>query len=364
MLIVLHDSLRELLQPDPQDQMVAALEHLASCCREGKHLLHGELQLLKALARYDPLSKPGRGLYKRLLNDATMAASLLDSFGVRIVVVNKPETHFTLPTEDRALFEVPLQYFKDSTKVQETVLLGENLNDAKFYHYLAHTALRKRTTTTTLHIECDTRGGGGDTTRHEFKHCRDTGRAILCLADGDKKFAKPEPGDTAGKILKEQNAAPALSEVYVLEVRDAENLIPQPIWDTALSQQATKLASIQAFRSKYPQLFPYFDVKKGLLPFEIPVQDPWPQFKRPTREEWFHQNPECHEVDRCPKAKKDDCSCRLIPGLGNKVLQQVLTHLENNRSRPDPFGQHFEGELAAIANKVLAWCVAPMPMRA
>ena len=347
--------------------MVAAFENLAGGRWEGKHLLYAGFGLLAALAQFQPLSQRSRDQFRSLLNNSDGLSGLTERFSHCIQLTNQVEKVIRFKDGNQTFFKMPLSEFVDSRIIQETVILGENLNDASLYEALGEVALSKSNMGGAVKLRCELRGGGGSTTVREFKNGQKSGRAILCIADGDRKWRGAGVGDTAKAILEAWDRQTKLSEVNVLEVRDAENLIPLKIFDEAIDDpdQRNRISAIRdRVAGEKAEVLDWLDIKEGLTPPHVPQHEPWISHLPWLQNHAWNWKEECRTEPVC--TRRDVCKCRLIPGLGDKILDRVLDILKIKTSakKAELFGADYDGELACIGDLTLAWCCGAMPSRA
>ena len=120
----------------------------------------------------------------------------------------------------------------------QCTLIGENLNDCKFYKLLAERYLHSqglKGIKLSLHNEL----GGGNTIDTVFKKCVEEDRNLtLCIVDSDMKHDRtkkypnhPKFGDTAIRLIKchdklKKSYNSCSFEIFCLDVHEIENLIP------------------------------------------------------------------------------------------------------------------------------------------
>ena len=90
MLIKIHKSLvsEEVNQNTFSEEIVIALETLASGRREGKHAVIAERETLKKISECKDLSKPTRDIYHKLYNTSAQFHAYLNAVTKYIEVIN------------------------------------------------------------------------------------------------------------------------------------------------------------------------------------------------------------------------------------------------------------------------------------
>lgn len=125
-----------------------------------------------------------------------------------------------LENPDSANHEVEYTFFNRTVSVQPTAFLCENLDDIKFYMKLV------RIYYPDTPIKAMRYHGGGDTTVDVFSYLKGLRVACLVILDSDIKYPGCKIGDTARKCLAKQKTASSYVEVKMLDVHEAENLVP------------------------------------------------------------------------------------------------------------------------------------------
>ena len=374
MLIRIDKSVVDLKDKDSlADEVILALEMLAAARREGKHAIIAERETLQALSQCKQLLKISRNIYLRLLNEFTKFRSLQSSVNTYVEVTNHCPEPNLVKISNKKILKVPPSFFNDSERIQKTILLCEHSNDALFYESVAKCYLRWNNRN--IYISCEYRGGGGSTLANEYKNIQNSrNRFCLCIADSDRIAPGSRLGSTANKVRSEDNNNCILTEVFILEVREIENLIPLEILSASWSGNKNredalmiceKILESSAFEMKF-----YLDLKqdtymKDLVCSSDPtVKDFWTTKIRQVLDvskgidEWCLSNWKC--------SSSDDCKCKIPSGFGPNILGNTLEFMQSNS--PHKLAKLVDGlhrlTWQAIGQEVVDWCFAESPIRA
>jgi hypothetical protein len=118
--------------------------------------------------------------------------------------------------------------------LQCAALVAENLNDSKFFVWIAR-AMGARLRPTDINegdevaLECV--AGGGSTTGQVYESKVQQGFPALCVVDADKKYPDGDPGDTASGVAQAERRLSAHPknpphEVVTLDAYTIENVVP------------------------------------------------------------------------------------------------------------------------------------------
>lgn len=236
--------------------------------------------------------------------------------------------------------------FEDPERVGRTILLGENLTDARLYRVFAEAFTAVQRWRCPLRFELD--GGGGSTIEKEFdERCQD-GRIVFAIADSDRRYPSGPEKNTAKNLRQALQNRPAYQRGEVLEVRSAENLLPLRIYEDALaphdSEQSQKLRLLNELHTKLPAhlhaWWRHIDVKAGITSDKL------------ARES--DENAYWTEILDCAQ-------CERINGLGSHCLERVVDWMERERDGrriANLLSLVTDASLNDLAGRLAAWGVA------
>ena len=170
-----------------------------------------------------------------------------------IVVLENPE-----PTKH----EVVYSFFCRTVAVLPAAFLCENLDDIKFYMKLVHLYYPQTP------IKAMRYHGGGDTTVEVLSYL--IGMQVICLVvlDSDIKYSGCKIGGTAKKCLAKAHKPTGYIEVKVLDVHEAENLVPISFMKQMACPSGKALLKKMTERGILNELI-YFDVKSGIQKCDV-----------------------------------------------------------------------------------------------
>lgn len=162
-----------------------------------------------------------------------------------------------LANPDPASHQVEYTFFNRTVSVQPTAFLCENLDDIKFYMKLV------RLYYPDTPIKAMRYHGGGNTTVDVFSYLK--GMQVVCLVilDSDIKYPGCKIGDTARKCLAKYKTPMGYIEVKMLDVHEAENLVPIAFMKQKACQGGKALLKRMTERGLLNTL-KTFDVKSGI----------------------------------------------------------------------------------------------------
>lgn len=240
MLIDLHDDVGDgLAELTARPAAVDALRCLALAHHEGKHFVTGNRGVLDALGRCRALGDASQAMYRHASRRLSDGHQLRARLRARIVVRATLEPGAPRVSEhpDKLVFTAPIADFVDSSRIQASRVLGENLDDAKIY-CAAAAAYLHRFGARDLVAHLRAHGGGGGTTAELFEaHSSET--PVLCIVDSDRKSAMAALGTTARAVQQARariHRRPTFvaADARVLGCHELENLIPAGLAIAAL----------------------------------------------------------------------------------------------------------------------------------
>lgn len=149
-------------------------------------------------------------------------------------------------------------FFSKSMATQPTSFLCENIEDVRFYMKL--TSIYYPNTP----IIANYYHGGGRTTDDMFYYLM--GRNVVCIVilDSDIKYPDCDYGETAKKCLKRYKKKLVNIELKVLDVHEAENLVPLAFMKThTYDKNGARFLEKMSQRGLLHYLR-YYDIKKGI----------------------------------------------------------------------------------------------------
>ncbi|MGK7933278.1 MAG: hypothetical protein AB4041_17860 [Microcystaceae cyanobacterium] len=319
-----------------------ALENLALTMREGKHLVVAETRTLKAILNHPTFKELGlnsQRIYLELFNNNDNYGTYLSYVSLYIEVIEpclSPQKIEPKKQNDKTIIQVPVSFFQDSEMIQKTILLCENQEDTKFYEIIGR-VYRTWMKFNIINFAFTPQGGGGSTIASEYESIQSRkSRFCLCIVDSDKLSPNSSEGKTAKGLLDKHDANSVTTELYLLKVREAENLIPYEILLQLLSRDKNKnsqyqtLSGIQAIENSEIRL--YVDIKEGTrLQTLFQSNDQnfksfWQNQLTPINNIGNSISLSCLRNWQCQNTA--NCNCEVMPSFGKNILSETLKEFD------------------------------------
>ena len=365
MLLLLHDTLTD--QSDDFFQNSAlAIENIAISAIEGKHILIGNRELLNRIAQFPFISRLSSASIMKCKQQLPEYARLQHLASDFIQISHDCHAHVTVSNNQR-IINLPIKSFNDSSIIQETILLGENLIDSTFFEIVAETfAFINKFGS--LKLRSEKRLGGGSTTPEVYKHIQDgNNRFCLCIIDSDKMYPLSNPGIIANKIQDIDDDNRPISRCIFLSCREAENMLSCKQLQLPLSCNDVRYNALERFtiiEQCNPEARFYIDIKQGLRfkdVFKFTKDHPFRQFWITCITDICRQNGirySCLDSDDC-FWEDDNCECTIMPGFGDDILEQVLDKLKYYSANKvsEMISGPVNDEWDRIGQIVFSWCL-------
>jgi hypothetical protein len=370
MLFVLHESLQQYLEGSgvERERAIVALENIATGRREGKHLLFATYETFTSLVQWSELSERARATYKRSRDRLPQKRTLRQNLVRRIEIVADSYGALLARTEGSTkVIQVPIHYFHDSSLVQQTVLLAENLRDANLYEKMARVSALVLGLGP-INVRAEHVGGGGDTTGdHYDRYQTDKGRFCLCIVDSDASSPDGSRGGTARKLARLDDTNQPLCEFLVMRSRELENTIPTIFYGEITNGVQDRVRAVNVLegleQSPIVEARNYVDLKRGMYLRELL------DFGEGSVEKQFWESKVAtllhigDSVDSdCVAARScnspESCSCRVVQGFGDNILNEVIELLDRTSLHKVAEGVNSaaESEWINLGEVALAWC--------
>jgi hypothetical protein len=375
MLLVLGEELNN----KPDDffaHEISAIENMATAANEGKHILIGRRDLFERLSNLSFISSRSSASYKKCKEQLPEYANLKSITSDYIQVI--PDGNDTINIVDgQRIINIPLGRFTDTSMIQESVLLCENLIDCDFYQIVAKVyALKKKLGT--LKMRYEGRLGGGSTIVDVYQQTQgENKRLCLCIADSDKKFPTSDFGEIIKRLERIDDKAKPLSKYIPLLCREAENMLSYKQLELACSMDESRLKALQSLNNiekcnDEERL--YIDIKKGLklagvfkLAIDNPCRNYWNNFLSSfCRANVYNNNPclrknnyHINEHNCELKEEDDSCECTIMPGFGDNIFENVVMELKRNSGQKvaEMLSSSVSDEWMRVGHIVFSWCI-------
>lgn len=239
MLIEIDKSLIEDIKikkdkPEYKD-IIELLDELAESYRKNKHIIIADIDVLEYLGSLTDLSPKSRSIYNLLCDHVhTDYYSLKKQLKIFIKIVgNNTSDNLKVTSGNQEILNFPIEFIKKFKEFRKTLLITEDIEDSRFYISLTQKYIDYKKIND-IDLAFDKNNGGGNNT---YKSVEDeiNERFILCILDSDKKYKNDKIGQTARNVKRfiDKDKPNSLgiyikdmTGIYILDVREKENLIP------------------------------------------------------------------------------------------------------------------------------------------
>ena len=336
MLFILDSSIVNDLESGSEDAM-CVLQKLANARRSGKHLIYASRGVFNALANSPNLDEITRGVYHKILSNLPTSnlKKYKEQFSLCFRIIGSQNKK---DSPEKNILDLSVEYLSDNS-FDETIFLAENLDDIKFYKFIAK-IYKYFNELKNLELNFFEICGGGDTIGNQYKSIQQQeDKFCLCLCDSDIDVPGSSLGTTAAKVKKYDDPSKPLCKAEFLQVREIENLIPIAFLELLLiekdefKERVEKLKDIlnnEEVIEKHPNILKYIDLKKG-----IALGKSYNKIKnKPTFFQYWNSIVEsygcpiefesCFNNQECSEGKVEKCMCIILPGFNNKILEHIL----------------------------------------
>jgi len=256
---------------DPSFQKIKrAVRNLAVAATEGKHMVLGDIESVAYFSDIFFNNDDDVSRFFNRLNQNFAFATIPSEITMYVEVVNGIEQEII---SDRCeIKQLDYSHFLDTACIQATTLLCEDVEyDCQLYKFIMKWFVKniQRNINTNLNDS----HGGGDRIGNILKDCVKKGLVCLCIVDSDMSF----PGQTMSSHSTAHECMGIkrgkLEELLVLNVHEAENLLPINYIDM-VPNNLLPIQKKNSFRKLYEDelaaesILRYFDLKNGLLKLE------------------------------------------------------------------------------------------------
>lgn len=212
-----------------------SIEYLLDSFYRGKHIIDFENSILLE-DNLIPLFEENTNIRKAIeyYKVQRQNISALRTQVQQYVEVGLDEYGISLENESRVV-KINISYF--DRELEQCWLLSENLSDCEFYlsmvynakHFGHYPELFKDEVRLSFEID----NGSGYGTSESLERRINSKKVVLCIVDSDKKNKDDKISGTSGQVLstwQQLKESPTVSDLYILNVREKENLIPPSLY--------------------------------------------------------------------------------------------------------------------------------------
>lgn len=254
-------------------EVIAAVDALAYGRRRGNHLIFADRDTLEVLANMEGISLNAKSVYTRIYSKVSTKLSLFDYTDTYIKIC-LPHTQISIVTDaTHKIINIPLTMLSTSEISSQTKLLVENIDECKLYEFFGKIYIEEnRINGVVINYEAE-HGGGNDIWRVYSNIQENENKLCLTIADTDKKYPSAPLGNTAAQLASTDKADKPMTNAYILDVHEVENLFPTSIYEEMAANDGQKLDCVEGMKklSSITNCSPlkHFDIKKGLKVGEI-----------------------------------------------------------------------------------------------
>lgn len=258
MLIELDDSLNDI---DYLNRNLEKLKLVIDAHINGFHYLLLSKDLTKTLQRIFTHEPKYKNIITRIFIHASETGSLSEFVKKRVLIVNDIFNKFI--DKDKIIL---IKLSKIIPNINESCILGENIQDAKFYKKLAEIYISRKRINYRGKLSCTLRAGGGDTTVDSLEQIsNEKNYFCLCVLDKDKK-EEGVYGETASKVINFCKRCEGSFDYFVIPCLEIENLISPKIYKEIVLENnlpSNKIDLLNILEKKGFEFIKFFDLKKG-----------------------------------------------------------------------------------------------------
>jgi hypothetical protein len=357
-----------------RDETINAINVLAKSRQEGKHLIVSSRENIEFLLDSGFLNRNSESVFLRVLSNITQYGSITKHLS-HIVHILPYSYEYSYNEGTPNIIHIPIEHFSDTSSVQSTLLLTEDLEDASIYTIIARYYMTKRGIK--LQLSSELSHGGGNNTSDQYEYYQSNfDRFVLCIVDSDKNHPTDSLGDTASCILRIDDDDVPFCYFHVLDAHEVENLLPPyfikevSVEGSSAYRAAQSLSNLHS-RESISYLYLFTDIKDGttlsdILPF--------------TQDIYKEENDHIDEISNafetidnicarnhvCINKGISDCSCLINPSTGGIDLASIANCINNssfyeiNSKIPSTLDKSW----SRVGRLIFSWLCSTTPLRA
>lgn len=374
-------------QADWSDEsLLDALENLLKAFAEQQHIVIAPSSLLDKVIKNEYFSRKVRNIaaYAKQTVRELKALIKSDHVSTYIRIDLTSEDKFEIVEENqKTVFESGVAFFKNSSATQSTNILGEDLNDARFYIYIGNFYIKNNSILNKFALKHSCCHGGGNQTAKIYNNILAENKFCYCIVDSDKKHPNYPRGQTCKGFLDNNDDGKDLffekfGQVRILDAHEIESIIPFNILAEIIENRKPNddekltIKRLKRMIEKDSNIRIYLDHKNGLNREDAYKLDDKYKKKKKFKGYYFtqfnkliEQNNKCFEhIDQVYHECDDNCF-RFAP-MGNQLLSNALEFFEKNNN-------YTKGDIdkitlpywEIIGKDIFSWCCCyDVPMKA
>lgn len=274
MLIEIDTTVKEQIEKnidnlDEYSPEIEIIEEIARSHFNNNHIIIAKKEVSKYFSKFKLLDRKVNKIYNTIHHRSAqdkMYKKLLSQY-IRIL---SDEFEFKVKEENnKRIYEIPLSYLRNNTFLRESVLVTENLRDAKLYKSMAKKYI-KEVTKSNIVVKLEEMHGGGNDLYLSYENKINEDRFVICISDSDKKYPQDKIGDTCRQAIGIYNKykKDKVIHMYTLNVREKENLISPSLYMLCSNgvnmDSLKKLIILESNNNPNSEFLKYLDIKDGV----------------------------------------------------------------------------------------------------
>lgn len=273
MILLLDNSIEKVIEGDIEDTKEMFI-NLALWIKSGRHIVLADKKLLAKLINLDSLPNHIRRIYNSLYKKINLIYGIIEKVKGYAIITNSIDITCMELINDKIVYYVPFGSLGNIDSFAEIRLISENNSDCDFYKNIAKKYIQE------YKIGCDINikniAGGGDQTATVYEEEMVNNQSIcIAIVDSDKKYKGDSIKDTSRKVksIYEQNKSKYVTDLYILDVREKENLVPTTMYEWCYSskmhEESIRYLKFLEKSNDLQDLYKYCDIKDGITISEL-----------------------------------------------------------------------------------------------
>ncbi|MGL6314782.1 hypothetical protein [Vibrio sp. WXL103] len=346
---------------------IQAIETLLISHRDRHNLVYLPRSLIKNL-----INRTSESLVSTLVEVGELSREVKQVFDELSIIVDvrfdKLDFVGNANIDNQSVIEVSYDKFLTSVRASPATMIPENDIDYELYSLIGRAYVKSKSHLN-FGINLGKNCGYGSHTYRVYSDFKEDDKFALCVVDSDKKYPGSQKGSTAGAFCESDFSVKGTVEARILNVREAESLIPPNVIEKCILDGDYQKESVDAYQKiidldnvSNGEFRKYFDHKDGIelkQALQPNMKFFWKQF---FKDERLINIKECYKTEGC-----DDCgSCIKIHGLGPKILENSLESMNSSNLRRvlSELPPSLVGEWSTIGKSVFSWGCTPLSRRA
>ncbi|MEZ9057985.1 hypothetical protein [Vibrio pelagius] len=351
------------------ENKLVSFENLISAHRDRNHVVYCNRRTSKAILNSNVLSLSGRKALLEIKECSREYKEISKKIPVIThILFDRTEYVNNIVNSRQNVIQISYDNFLCNLRTRPTTLIPENDNDFDLFHIIGNGYLKSHATFQ-FGIKFEKNCGYGSHTFRVYSDYKSQNRFALCIVDSDSKYPGAPVGSTARPFLSQGFSIDNTVEAKLLNVREAESLLPDEVIETTLvdgdypSSKVDVFEKVQSLDSDSNGLFrQYFDHKDGIS-LRQALHPNLVEFWKPHfSNERMLSVKACYRNNTC-----DECgSCIQIEGFGDRILENAIEVMarSNQRNLISRLSGVLKDEWESIGSKMVAWGCTPSPRRA